>query len=164
MEAVANATRLFESVKEGSHLTITRRDVPWLPTESERIRLKRVGVSGGAEFYLASATRGKKLVEAASELDEHRSKIANSLFNSRISEFIRGYAVNVKTLIHSVAKRTVYYVGNPGGQRVYFMRFDNMDGLPVIIRIAACDKSAQTDVLSVLTDQPIRNIKKFARI
>lgn len=164
MEAAASLASPFELVSEGPQITLTRRDLPWLPQENEKIKLKRVAVQGGGIFYLAGCTRGKKLVDAANQLDEHRSKITNKLFNSRIGEFIKGYNVNVKTLINSVATRPVYYVGNPGGQRVYFMRFDNIDGFPVIIRIASCDKSAQSDVLSVLTNQSLRNIKKFTRV
>lgn len=145
--------QIFEKTSEGPRKTIYRGDIPWLPGESEIIKLKKVDFQGHRSCYVASAVRGRKLTDAASSLNRKKSDIANRLFYGCLPDFIsNGYNAHVKRTDKQKTTQPIFYTGNPDGQRVYFMRLDNLNGIPVILKIAACDKTKQADVMSVIAD------------
>lgn len=150
--------------RSGKSLELTRGELPWLP-EKEQINLVLVRAGGdGKEFLYGSAIRGHALRSAADQLDEHRSQLVNNLFYTHLPDFIEGRSAHISVLTHERTPRKIYYVGNPGGQRGYFIRFDNLEGKPVIIRVAVCDKSQQLKVLEVLTTMPPKFIKKLGKL
>lgn len=146
-------------------LNVPREEIPWLET-SERVHLAKVTLQGtNGIFYLGSMIRGEVLVHAADQLDPHRSRIANHLLYSQLPELItKGFNSRVDIIRDPVTEKPIYYLGNPGGQRVYFMRFDNIEGVPVIIRIAVCDKARQLQVLRVLTTWSSARIKATGKL
>lgn len=159
----------YETVSRGPRIIVPRTEIPWLDKEEESIQLARIKIVGGQDFYLGSIIRGKKLTAAANALDEHRSRISNNLLNTAIAEYIRtGFNPSIKIVDNKITRNNIYYTGNQGGQRVYFMRMDKFlrpgDKLPIIVRIASCDKAQQNDVLSVITSSTHRQNKRLGRL
>lgn len=158
----------FEKVRRSEQsLIVSQKDFPWLAQESRSISLVEITLAGSdnQRFFYGSAILGKELTEAADQLDKHRSKIANNLLYSHLPEFIRSGSHPYIKLVHDpVTERPIYNVYNKGGQRVYFMRFDKLQGIPVIIRVAVCDKDRQAQVLGVFTTQSHKVIKQVSRL
>jgi hypothetical protein len=147
----------YKEVSQGVKAQIGPEQVPWL-SEQQDIQLARFVPQGGREFYLGHAVRSKKLVKAAQKLDEHRSTIIDNMFYASLPDYVgTGYSPAVRTVLNSVGNKNIFYFANPGGQRVYFMRMDELLGpenkTPVIVKVAVCDKSDQVDVLTVLTNK-----------
>ena len=157
----------FKEVRRsGQILVISQEDLPWLGQQSLAVSLAEITLVGGGEKFLyGSAIYGKDLVDAAGQLDEQRSTVANQLFYSHLPEFIRkGCHPYIKGVDSRLTDRPIYNVYNRGGQRVYFMRFDRLQGLPVIIRIAVCDKAREIQVLGVITGSSHKTIKKSSKL
>lgn len=157
----------FEKVENPKQsLAVGREDIPWLDRDSAQIPLSQVTLRGdGQKFFYGDFICGKKLNRAAGQLDEHRRTIANNLFDSHIPDFIRyGHHPYIKSVSDRVTEKPIYNIHNKGGQRVYFMRFDRLQGIPVVVRVAVCDKDRQGDVLSTLTAQSHKAIKQRGRL
>lgn len=156
----------FEEVRRtDQRLELTKADLPWLPEEKTAIPLVRIRLEGGNEFYLGSAIKEKRLRIAANQLDQHRSQLTNSLLYSHVPDLvIRGHNPYIRIVNNARSERPIYYVGNRGGQRVYFARFDKLQGIPVIIRIAVCDKNMEEVVLSVITIASHKRIKQSSKL
>ena len=164
MEAVAEAPRKTPEVaRTGKSITIRKEDIPWLETPVHKVELVTMR-HGSVEFLFGSAVEGKKLKKAAGRLNEYRSELCNQLLNSHLPQFAEGFHPRVSTLGNAITHQPIFYVGNNGGQRLYFMRFGRIENKPVIVKIAVCDKSDQGQVLSVLTDQSKKVIKKVSRL
>lgn len=144
---------------------LTQAEIPWLGSNAETVPLVKVGIQGGGEFYLGSAIKEKRLVQAADQLDKHRSEISNNLLYTHLPEFVtRGHNPYIRVVANARTDRPIYYVGNKSGQRAYFMRFDKLQGIPVIIRTAVCDKNMEGVVLGVITTASHKRIKQAARL
>lgn len=157
----------FERVESTKHsLVIGQTDLPWLDSNPIRVSLAEITLKGdGQKLLFGSAIYGKELTEAANQLDKHRSRIANNLFYSHIPDFIRSsHHPYIKVIHDATTERPIYNVYNKGGQRVYFMRFDRLQGIPVIIRIAVCDKDREAKVLGVITTASHKRIKQLSKL
>lgn len=151
--------------KVGMEKRIRKEDLPWLDQQEVRVSLGKISLPGGISFFYGDMVYGKKLTEAKSQLDEHRKRIADNLLFSHLPGFVRdGYHPYIKQVDGRVTHRPIYNVYNKGGQRVYFMRFDTLQGIPVIIRIAVCDKAREDEVLSVITSRSHKVIKQKSRL
>lgn len=156
--------KLRETERTDLKVRLQRGEVPWLPEDYHEAQLVRVRV-GSSQFFFGSAIRGQKLIDAASQLDAHRSQICNSLIYTHVPSYTDGFNPNVRLLKNSRAKFPIFEIGNKGGQRVFFMRLtDNLDYLPVIIKIAACDKAKENQVLATITTDSKKTIKRTARL
>lgn len=143
-------------------LTLTPDTIPWI-REARVVNLARVTLESGNAFLLGNMIEGDLKI-AANALDKHRSEICNNLFYTNIPDVIdQQYSETVSVLTNHRTRDRIYYMGNPGGQRVYFMRFSQGD-TPVILRIAVCDKAQQLDVLRVISNDSIKQIKKRGRL
>lgn len=149
----------FETNNRAPKIVIGRNEIPWLP-QDEEIQLKRRILPDGQEFLLASLIRGKKLIDAANKLDRKGKHVTDNLLNSFLAEFLR--SPHSKVVTQAITRKPIYYVGNPAGQRVYLMRFGSIEGLPIFLRLAVCDKVGQPQVLSVLTGSSISAVLKKA--
>lgn len=158
----------FQEVRKSEQsLAVSQKDLPWLEQESHSIPLVEITLAGSdrQRFFYGSAILGKALVEAAKQLDKHRSGITNNLLYSHLPEFIRSNNHPYIKLVHDPAtERPIYNVYNKGGQRVYFMRFDKLQGIPVIIRVAVCDKDRQAQVLGMITTRSHKVIKQTSSL
>lgn len=154
----------YREVSHGLTAEVGPELIPWL--EGPRpITLARFVPQGGREFYLGHAVSGKKLLRAAQRLDEHRSTLVDNMFYAALPEYVStGHSPAVRNVVNSIGYRRINYFANPGGQRVYFMRMDDLLGpenkSPVIVKVAVCDKSDQVEVLSVLTDRSRKFLKR----
>ena len=155
--------KLREAERADAKVRIHKTDLPWLPGGFHEAHLIKMR-TGNQEFLFGSAIIGRALTDAANQLDAHRSEICNNLLYTHLPSFAAGYNPKVATLAHAITNKPIFYIWNKGGQRVYFMRFGNLDRMPIIVKIAACDKANQTDVLSVLTDQSRKQIKKQSKL
>lgn len=139
-------------------IRLSKHDLPWLSEGIFEPHLVKIKI-GSSQLLFGSAIKSPLLVEAAKSLDAHRSQICNNLLYTHLAQYAEGYNPHVKVVEDTRTRQPIFYVSNKGGQRVYFMRFGNIDNMPVIIKIAVCDKSRQTDVLSVITTNSRRQIK-----
>ncbi|MBI2314802.1 hypothetical protein HYU93_01965 [Candidatus Daviesbacteria bacterium] len=152
-------------------LPLTIGKIPWLKEGNggtgngdTTISLALVTLSdtGNRQFYLGSYIRHRVLLEATENLTGEQSDSVNQLFYSCLPDIVRNnYNPKVKTVENPHGGVSIFYRGNRAGQRAYFMRFDSINGLPVIVKVAVCDKERQGLVLSVLTTQEHKNIKKL---
>lgn len=164
MEVAAEAPRKSPEVKRGGHfITINQSDIPWLETPAHKVELVTMR-HGSVEFLFGSAIQSKRLLEAAKQLDEHRSEICNNLLYSRLPQYAEGFHPKVTTLKNTVTRQPIFEIGNNGGQRVFFMRFGKIESRPVIVKVAVCDKATEDKVLSVLTTDSKKFIKRSARL
>lgn len=158
----------FESVvATPKKLEVTPQDLRWLEKEEKvNLVLVTLGTSSQQQFYFGSLIRGKKLVESANQLTEGQERNANNLLYARLPDMIqRGYSPHSNTLSNPFTRqRPIIYFANPGGQRVYVVRFGEIEGIPAIIRIAVCDKAQQAKVLSVLTNSSHKEAKQKGRL
>lgn len=135
---------------------VTSEEMPWLRAgEKREIPLARVKLIDGTVFLLGNAVRGRfqEITEESFSRDEEGNQRANNLLYARISDFLHRRSNHlVHTIQHPVSSRKIHYVGNKDGVRVYFMRFDDRGGVPVIIRIGACtNKNQEFKVLKVIS-------------
>ena len=159
MEAVAEKLiRLRETERTDFKVGIHKSDLPWLPENYHESNLVQIRI-GTSRFLFGSAVKGQLLTEAAQQMDEHRSEIANQLLHTHLPQFAEGYNPHVKVVDNPKTRQPIFYVGNKGGQRVYFMRFGNLDRMPVIVKVAACDKAREVDVLAEITTDSRKQIK-----
>lgn len=133
---------------------------------------------GGVEFFLGSAVRGKILTGAADALDTQRTKNAHNMFYSRLPAFVENQE-GAKKLDYQITEDTdIFYFGNEGGQRVYFIMLPQIRVVerklfnpfvtetleaPCIVKIAVCDKNLEQQVLGVLTKQSKRRLGLILR-
>ena len=160
----------FQEVKRAQQvLVLDRIDLPWLPSDEAHVPLAFIVLQSGEQFYYGSAVKGKTLIDAARGLDT-KSEQANKLFYAEAQRFLQGSRAT-RTLDNPLTKasniqvdrrRDIYYASNGVGTiRTYFMRMNDIDNKPVIIRIATCvGKGTEIDVLSVLTTEDKKTIKK----
>lgn len=154
----------YSEVSHGLTAQIGPEQIPWL--EGQRsITLARFVPQGGREFYIGHAVSGKRLIRAAEKLGEHRSGLVDNMFYAALPEYTNnGYSPAVRTVVNSVGDIRINYLANPGGQRVYFVRADKLLGdenrIPVIVKVAVCDKSDQVEVLTVLTNKDRSVLKR----
>jgi hypothetical protein len=145
----------YQEVSHGLTAQIGPEQIPWLEGQRQ-ITLARFVPQGGREFYLGHAVSGKKLIKAAQKLDEHRSSLIDNMLYASLPPYTEtGFSPVIRGVVDTVGGLRINYLANPGGQRVYFMRMDDILGsenkTPVIVKVAVCDKTDQADVLSVLT-------------
>lgn len=156
------------------NLVMDHLDMPWLSPDSQGKKITIVPLAlatmqSGESFYFGSAIRSKDLISAAESLGPEMGK-ADKLFYAEIQRYLQDSRVtrtldNPKTKspeIPAQRRRDIYYASNGrGATRVYFMRMNDLDNKPVIVRIAiSSGKGSEIDVLSALTTEDKKTIKK----
>lgn len=149
-------------------LTLTAKSLPWLNGRDQPpVPLALVTLSGteNRQFYLGSFIGHPDLLEAARSLTPSQSDSVNQLFYTCLPDLVRqGFHPAVDLVKHPRGGVNILYAANKGGQRVYFMRFDPINNLAVIVKVAACDKNKEDLVLGVLTTKSQKDIKKFGKL
>lgn len=165
----------FREVRRADrNLVLDNLDIPWLPPDTKGKRLSIVPLAlattqNGESFYFGSAIRSEALVKEAESLGPEMGR-ADKLFYAEIQRFLGDSRItrvldNAKTKsseIPAQRRRDIFYASNGrGAVRVYFMRMNDLDNKPVIIRIAiSSGKGSEIDVLSTLTTEDKKTIKK----
>ncbi len=152
--------KIREAERTDFKVRLHKEDLPWLPDNHHEVHLVRMRIGSG-QFLFGSAIKGRPLVEAAQQLDEHRSEIANNLLYTHLPQFAEGYNPHVKIVENTKTRQPIFYIGNKGGQRVYFMRFGKIENMPVIVKIAVCDKARQLGVLEEITTDSRKRLKSI---
>lgn len=156
--------RLREVERTDFRVRLQKSAVPWLPEEYYETHLVKMRV-GSNQYLFGSAIRGRSLVDAANQLDAHRSQICNNLLYTHLPSYAEGFNPHATILKNSRAVFPTFEIRNKGGQRVFFMRLaDNLDNMPVIVKIAACDKATENQVLSTITTASKKSIKRSAKL
>lgn len=156
--------KLREAERTDAKVRLQKSEVPWLPGEYYEAHLTRMRI-GSSQFLFGSAIRGRALVDAANQLDTHRSQICNNLIDTHVPSYVGGFNPHVRLVRNSRARFPTFEIGNKGGQRVFFIRLaDSFDNLPVIVKVAVCDKARENQVLSTITTDSKKSIKKSARL
>ena len=164
-----------EVIGTDRNLVLDNLDMPWLPPDKSGSKISIVPLvlavmQNGESFYFGSAIRGKNLMEQANKLTEADSERGNKLFYAEVQRFLQDSMVT-RILDNPITKssdipvqrrRNILYASNGGGAvRVYFMRMNDIDNKPVIIKIAiSLGKGSEIDVLSTLTTEDKKTIKK----
>lgn len=145
-------------------LLLTRNQIPWLERQDISIPLELMTFKGTSSerFLFADFIHGRKLTEAAAHLVEQRGVSIDSLtFTHLTPEFLKSGRHPYIKLIHDpVTNKPIYCIYNPSGPRVYIMRRNEIQGFPVIIRIAACDKERQIQVLTTISNWKAKRVKR----
>lgn len=143
-----------EAKQAGKEITITKNEAPWMRDEVTRVNLSHITLNGGESFYLGSAITHPALVKEAEKLGKQGpdvQKRANEIFYKQVAAFMRtDYNPDVPMVTDRRTNRKLYYAKNHQGERMYFMEFDKMGKERVIIRIAACSKNGQDNVLKLI--------------
>jgi dipeptidyl aminopeptidase/acylaminoacyl peptidase len=158
----------YQEVSHGLTAQIGPEQIPWLEGQRQ-ITLARFVPQGGREFYLGHAVSGKKLLRAAEKLGPYRSSLIDNMFYASLPQYTEtGFSPAVRSIVNPVGDRRINYFANPGGQRVYFIRMDDLLGpenkTPVIVKVAVCDKTDQLDVLTTITEGNRTFMKKRSGI
>src|SRR3989338_4680570 len=143
-----------ERVVFNQQLLLTRDQIPWLEQKDIRIPLELITVEGtsGERYLYADFIHGRSLVDAARQLIDNRGNI-DDLFFSHMPSFLKyGRHPYIKMIHEPKTEKPIYCVYNNDGPRVYFMRYDRLQDIPVIVRIAACDKERQIQVLTTISN------------
>lgn len=143
-----------ERVKFPHGLLITEADMPWLNGDRVQVVLEKMtlATSNGEQFLYGSLIYGKKLRRLFSQFTPGELRSADNLLFVQLSELIQyRFAPDIEMVHNRInKKRGIFETGNQNGGRVYFMRLDQIEGLPVIIRIAAAKDHKIGEVLSVI--------------
>lgn len=140
-------------------ITLSRKDLPWLATPEVNVHMAKVTLDDGTNFYLGSAIKNKTLAEEAEFLGKHGERSqqgANRVFYAEIKRLLQtGRNPDIIKLFQPKGTDPIFYVRAPH-ERVYFLKGENIDGNPAIIRIAACIKSRESKVLNILSNMVVR--------
>lgn len=157
-----------ESIPSDHLFTFTIKDIPWLEQKEVKVPLELVTEEGtdGQKFFYADFIHGKDLLEAEYQLVKQQGKSADNLFFSHIGEFLRrgGRHPYIKLIHDPKTDKPIYCAYNDSGPRVYFMRFDRIEGIPIIIHIATCDKERQIQVLTTISNWSGKQVKRLGKI
>lgn len=129
-------------------------DLPWL---NEPVELTAAAVTMKDEtcppFLVASALgTSDRLVDAAQGMTEGQRENTDNMFWSRIGNFVKdGYHPRIETMPKPSTEEPIHVMRNNGGQRVYFTFRKTDEGMPVVVRLAVCDKNKQKQVMKMLS-------------
>jgi hypothetical protein len=156
----------YERVEQLSEKIAVGPDVLHWVNEPQELSVAKCTMSTGQEFYLANAVgTNSKLIEAADSLTEHQQRNVNNMFYSRLPGFMENfYSSGVDTKPSRSTELPLYVTRNKAGQRVYFSTPEvQVEGEPtrIALRLAACDKNKQWQVLKVLDPKGDKN--KFSK-
>lgn len=145
-----------EAIPANRELLLSREQIPWLEQPSVRIPLELRTPPGtpGGKFLYADFIHGRKLTEAANHLAKQRGvDVDKFTFTHLTEDFLKsGRHPFIKFILNPLGDKPIYCIYDRDGHRVYFIRRDPIEGFPVIIRVAACDKERQKDVLTTISD------------
>lgn len=156
-----------ERVRFYQGLTVTRNEIPWLEAGEANVPLEllTLATTRSEKFLYGSLIEGKKLNKALDQMSETELKSCDDALFIQISELIQtGQAKDVEKVHNHISKRPIFETGNQNGQRVYFIRFNRLQGFPVIIRIAAGNKSMMRTIFSVIATENYRQIRKGGKL
>ncbi|OGM20411.1 hypothetical protein A2714_01700 [Candidatus Woesebacteria bacterium RIFCSPHIGHO2_01_FULL_38_9] len=137
-------------------IQFTNEDLPWLNKEEVKqpVPLTLVTLKSGSKFYVGSAVRGKKLKSLANSLKEEESSQAQRQFYNHLPDFVEnGWSSDIFNVEDPKSPWATYYVKPTGGikLRTFFLRLDDISGLPAIIKIAVSRKSNEIPVLKEIS-------------
>lgn len=135
-------------------IQLTRKDMPWLNEEVVNVPLTLVTLNAGKQFYLGSAVRNKNLIKIIKSLEDKDSELAQRQFYNHLPDFVeKGGSADIFQVEVPKSPWATYYVKPTGGikLRTFFLRLDNIQGLPVIIKIAVSTKNTEIPVLKEIS-------------
>lgn len=156
-----------EKVRYFQRLIVGRSEIPWLETDEVKIPLDlmTLATTKGEQFLYGSLIEGKKLNKASEQMTDPERRSADDALFVQLSELIQTGQVRDVEMVHNhISRRPIFETGNKNGQRVYFMRFDRLQGIPVIIRVAVGNKSMMKRIFSVITPENNRQIRKGGKL
>lgn len=170
---VNDYTRMEDEMSEET-LTVTNKDMPWLAKDrSYTIPLTPFNLEGSpATGYVADFFEDQSgtLETVAKELaPQNLSSIETATRNQLALWFQAGTITSSEQISNKFRKteKSIYKLDIGRDKRVYFMRFDNINGKMAILRVAICNKSnnhGQERVYGVITNIPKSQLKRFAAI
>jgi hypothetical protein len=138
-------------IKEVTHLALEKENFPWL-NNFEPIKLARLNYDQSSMLYIGSVVgRCKKLEELAGQLSEYESSTANRMFLIASRTVIESPGSLRKFDSVNAKGGIIPFWDRSGNVRVFLGRLNNIDNIPVIVKLAATKKSYEPDVLQILT-------------
>lgn len=144
-------------------IKLKAEEFPWLQTDTTlSTALVTMEDVTCPPFRFGSAIgTNAKLVQAAEGMSEGQSRNADNMLWSRIGGFVRDkHSSSVEKMPESSTASPIHVLRNNGGQRVYFIAREAQDGVIEVIRLAACDKNKQGDVMSRLSSASDRKSQR----
>lgn len=161
LPGVKERTRFYQGLR------ITKNDLPWLETAEVEVPLDlmTLNTSKGEQFLYADLIAGKRLDYALNQMNEKEKKSADEALFVQLSQLFQGGAIRGIEMVHNHrSRKPTYETGNQKGQRVYFIRLDDVHGIPVILRIAAGNKCTMRQIFSVISTETDRQIRKGGKL
>ena len=146
----------FEETRSNAlDVQLTKNDMPWTKEETVNIPLTLVTLRGGKQFYVGSAVRGSNLTRIANSLKEEESGLAQKQFYNHLPDFVeKGWSKDIFRVEVPKSIRATYYVKPIGGikLRTFFLRLDDIEGKPVILKVAVSTKNNEIPVLKEISN------------
>ncbi|MDO8618626.1 MAG: hypothetical protein Q7R49_01630 [Candidatus Daviesbacteria bacterium] len=166
-----NSSSLPPGIKERIRfyqgLLINRAEIPWLEQAEVRVPLELItlNTSQQEQFLYGSIIDGKRLNRALEQLKPDELKFVDNALFIQLAELIQtGSAPDVKKVRNHVTEKPIFETGNQHGQRVYFMRLDRIQDLPVILRVAAGNKAMFATIFNVIAGESHRAAKMGGKL
>lgn len=129
------------------------------------LELMTLNTTKREQFLYGSIIEGRKLKEALTQMSKADLKSAEDALFVQLAELMQtGQGPDVQKVHHHITKRPIFETGNQDGQRVYFMRFGRLQGIPVIIRIAAGNKKMFAQIFSEIAGEDTKTARKGGRL
>lgn len=143
---------VFKSAKYGKYIKITSDEAPWINREEYQVHLVKFSSTDGKEFYVGSMIAAHKtLRDIASGLTQVQSKQGNTELYQSIARLLQNPGdVYGNHRLSSQTKGLQIVYAKTHEVREYFIR-KHIDDIPAFIRVAACHKSKEREVLALLT-------------
>lgn len=152
----------FKETGATSEYAVFQKDLAWLRNPEDKIRVRRVvSETSGHSCYIGTDLGNNALKEAAKKVTGKNSQGVYELFYTDLEKYLQTQShVGCERVDKPRSSRPVYSKGNPYGLRVYYMEVGKVGKEPVIVVVGYGEKGQQPSILTQLTDDPWRTIKK----
>lgn len=154
--------------KEGENriLTVTSNDLLWLPDQNRKVILEERRSQLNRTFLYGELVVGRDLERELDQLKRtNKFRQIENLLRTHLPLLADNNNQDVDMATHPrIGNGLTMPYFSKADSRIYLVRFPPKDGKPVIIMVAACDKSRQGRVLGVLTDTTRKYIKHVGRL
>ena len=153
---VLSPNKNIELMESGRTISVTDANMPWLkPGENKEVNLLtavKKGQSVDAGIFFLGELVGKRLTTSKMEKDTRLIKVTDKMFQAHIPAMVENQSIPVKRIMNPRSDIPIYYFQS-SDYTVYFQRHKSLEGLPVFVKIAACGRNEQRQVLSQITNE-----------
>lgn len=144
-----------EAKKLATTIELSGEQLPWMSSgKIMEVELTEVVLNSGKKFLLGSAVAANEtLKNEASKFTKEQQVKVNNQFYEEVMAYIERRGGVPKLQHPKGGKLDIWYAQAGSSGRMYFVQVGSRDGLPIIIKIAACTKPREEKVLSVISSR-----------